>query len=185
VVAGAILGSIPLLRRIFLPMLSSVYAIPLVIVYPVLTVWFGIEFQSKVILGSFYGFFPAMLAAAAAAHTVPPEYLIVADSMGATRMQKMWRVMLPASVPIVLSGIRLGGALAIVGVVVAEMLVSSAGLGHLISYYRLTMATPRVFVAIFLVLVVTLLFDIAVRALERVTASWRPEFQEMKTEPVM
>ena len=171
--AGAAIGSVAALRRPLLPVISSVYAVPLVVLYPVLTVWCGIGPASKVVFAGLYGLFPTMLATAAGIATIDASLLVAARSMGATPLQRVLHVMLPASIPTVLAGLRLGGALVIVGVVVAEMLVATEGIGYLVSRYRTILDSPHVFAAVLLVLAVALLFDTAMRLLERRTRSWQ------------
>ena len=172
--AGAIVGSVARLRQIVLPVASTLYAIPLIVLYPALTVWLGIGPASKVAFAGLYGFFPTMLATAAGTRTIDPNLLLTARSMGATPMQRVFRVMLPASIPTVLAGLRLGGALVIVGVVVAEMLVATEGIGYLVSRYRTILDSAHVFAAVILVLIVAQLFDLLMRLLERQTRTWQP-----------
>ena len=75
-------------------------------------------------------------------------------------------MIIPAAVPTVLAGLRLGGVLAIVGVVVAEMLISDSGIGYLVTSYRTVLDSPHVFAAVLLIVLVTLLFDTLARWLE-------------------
>ncbi len=138
-------GSLPRPRILIMPMISSLYAVPLVILYPVFTVWLGIGSESKIAFASIYGFLPTMLATAAGIQTIDPQLVLAARSMGATLSQRLIRVIIPAAIPTVLSGLRVGGALVIVGVVVSEMLISSAGIGYLISRYRTILDSPHVF----------------------------------------
>lgn len=145
ILAGAIVGSLPRPRVLIMPMVSSLYAVPLVILYPVFTVWLGIGSESKIAFASIYGFLPTMLATAAGIQTIDPQLLLAARSMGATLGQRVTRVIIPAAIPTVLSGLRIGGALVIVGVVVSEMLISSAGIGYLISRYRTILESAHVF----------------------------------------
>ena len=72
-----------------------------------------------------------------------------------------------------LSGLRVGGALVIVGVVVSEMLISSAGIGYLISRYRTILDSPHVFAGVLLVLAMAVAFNAAIRMLERRCAIWQ------------
>lgn len=171
--AGAVVGSVARLRLIVLPVASTLYAVPLIVLYPVLTVWLGIGPASKVAFAGLYGFFPTMLATAAGIRTIDPNLLLTARSMGATPAQRVLRVMLPASIPTVLAGLRLGGALVIVGVVVAEMLVATEGIGYLVSRYRTILDSAHVFAAVLLVLIVAQLFDLLMRLLEHQTRSWQ------------
>ena len=153
-------------------MVSSLYAVPLVILYPAMTAWFGLGSASKVAFAALYAVFPTALAMAAGMRTIDPNLLLTARSMGARPGQMLLRVVLPAAIPTVLATLRLGGALCIVGVVVAEMLVSTAGIGFLVTGYRTMLDSPHVFAAVLLVLVVLALFDAAARWAERRAAGW-------------
>ena len=122
-----------MLRNLLLPVFSSLYAVPIVILYPVFTAWFGVGSESKIAFAGIYGFFPVMLSTAAGIRTIDPQFLLAARSMGATLPQQITRVIIPASIPTVFAGLRLGGALTIIGVVVSEMLTSAAGIGYLVT----------------------------------------------------
>ncbi|HEU0151442.1 MAG TPA: ABC transporter permease, partial [Bradyrhizobium sp.] len=173
IMLGAIVGSLPRPRILIMPIVSSLYAVPLVILYPVFTVWFGIGPESKIAFAAIYGFLPTMLATAAGIQTIDPQLLLAARSMGATLSQRLVRVVLPAAIPTVLSGLRVGGALVIVGVVVSEMLISSAGIGYLISRYRTVLDSPHVFAGVLLVLALAIVFNALIRMLERKAAIWQ------------
>jgi NitT/TauT family transport system permease protein len=173
ILAGAIIGSLPRPRVLIMPMVSSLYAVPLVILYPVFTVWLGIGSESKIAFASIYGVLPTMLATAAGIQTIDPQLLLAARSMGATMSQRLVRVIIPAAIPTVLSGLRVGGALVIVGVVVSEMLISSAGIGYLISRYRTILDSPHVFAGVLLVLAMAVAFNAIIRLLERRCAIWQ------------
>lgn len=170
---GALVGGIALLRSLLLPVFSSLYAVPIVILYPIFTAWFGIGSESKIAFAGVYGFFPVMLSTAAGIRTIDPQYLLAARSMGATLPQQIVRVIIPASIPTVLTGLRLGGALTIIGVVVSEMLTSSAGIGYLVTRYRTILESPNVFAGILMILVLSVMFDVLARAIERHTLVWQ------------
>ena len=173
ILLGAIVGSLPRPRVLIMPMVSSLYAVPLVILYPVFTVWLGIGSESKIAFASIYGFLPTMLATAAGIRTIDPQLVLAARSMGATLPQRLVRVVLPAAIPTVLSGLRVGGALVIVGVVVSEMLISTAGIGYLISRYRTILDSPHVFAGMLLVLAMAVAFNAFLRRIERRCAIWQ------------
>ena len=173
ILAGALVGGVAALRNLLLPVFSSLYAVPIVILYPVFTAWFGIGSQSKIAFAGIYGFFPVMLSTAAGIRTIDPQYLLAARSMGATLPQQITRVIIPASMPTVFAGLRLGGALTIIGVVVAEMLTSAAGIGYLVTRYRTILDSPRVFAAILTILVLSILLDMLARALESRMLVWQ------------
>jgi NitT/TauT family transport system permease protein len=173
ILTGAVVGGVALLRNLLLPVFSSLYAVPIVILYPIFTAWFGIGSQSKIIFAGVYGFFPVMLSTAAGIRTIDAQLLLAARSMGATLPQQIARVIIPASIPTVLTGLRLGGALTIIGVVVSEMLISSAGIGYLVTRYRTILDSPHVFGAIIVILLLSILFDTLARAIERRTMVWQ------------
>jgi NitT/TauT family transport system permease protein/taurine transport system permease protein len=173
ILAGAVVGSLPRPRLLIMPMVSSLYAVPLVILYPVFTVWLGIGSESKIAFAGMYGFLPTMLATAAGIQTIDPQLLLAARSMGATLSQRVTRVVIPAAIPTVLSGLRVGGALVIVGVVVSEMLISSAGIGYLISRYRTILDSQHVFAGVLLVLAMAVAFNAMIKFVERRAAVWQ------------
>ena len=73
-----------MLRNLLLPVFSSLYAVPIVILYPIFTAWFGIGSESKIAFAGIYGFFPVMLSTAAGIRTIDQQFLLAARSMGAT-----------------------------------------------------------------------------------------------------
>jgi len=180
ILTGALVGGIALLRNLLLPVFSSLYAVPIVILYPIFTAWFGIGSQSKIIFAGVYGFFPVMLSTAAGIRTIDAQLLLAARSMGASLPQQITRVVIPASIPTVLTGLRLGGALTIIGVVVSEMLTSAAGIGYLVTRYRTILDSPHVFGAIVMILLLSILFDTFARAIERRTMVWQTAGRRQK-----
>jgi NitT/TauT family transport system permease protein/taurine transport system permease protein len=173
ILVGAVVGGLAVLRNLLLPIFSSLYAVPIVILYPIFTAWFGIGSQSKIAFAGIYGFFPVMLSTAAGIRTIDPQFVLAARSMGATLPQLITRVIIPASVPTVFAGLRLGGALTIIGVVVAEMLTASAGIGYLVTLNRTILDSPRVFAGILAILVLSIAYYMLARALESRMVVWQ------------
>jgi len=183
ILVGAVVGGLATLRTLMLPVFSSLYAVPIVILYPVFTAWFGIGSESKIAFAGVYGFFPVMLATAAGIRSIDDQYLLAARSMGASLPQLIARVFIPAAIPTVLVGLRLGGALTIVGVVVSEMLTSADGIGYLVTKNRTTLNSPGVFAAIILIFALSIMFDLSVRALERRTVAWQTAGRRTSEDP--
>jgi NitT/TauT family transport system permease protein/taurine transport system permease protein len=173
ILAGAAVGGFARLRGLLLPVFSSLYAVPIVILYPVFTAWFGVGSESKIAFAGIYAFFPVMLSTAAGIQTIDPQFLLAARSMGATLPQQIARVIIPASLPTVFAGLRLGGALAIIGVVVSEMLTAAAGVGYLVTLNRTILDSPRVFAAILLILLLSIAYYLLSRAIERRFVVWQ------------
>jgi len=173
ILAGSAVGGLARLRGLLLPVFSSLYAVPIVILYPVFTAWFGVGSESKIAFAGIYAFFPVLLSTAAGIQTIDPQFLLAARSMGATLTQQITRVIIPASLPTVFAGLRLGGALAIIGVVVAEMLTAAAGIGYLVTLNRTILDSPRVFAAILMILLLSIVYYVASRAIERRFVVWQ------------
>ena len=173
ILAGAAVGGFARLRNLLLPVFSSLYAVPIVILYPVFTAWFGVGSESKIAFAGIYAFFPVMLSTAAGIRTIDPQFLLAARSMGATLAQQVARVIIPASLPTVFTGLRLGGALAIIGVVVSEMLTAAAGIGYLVTLNRTILDSPRVFAALLMILILSVAYYMLARAIERRMVVWQ------------
>ena len=173
IIVGALVGGLALLRNLLLPIFSSLYAVPIVILYPVFTAWFGVGSESKIAFAGIYAFFPVLLSTAAGIQTIDPQFLLAARSMGASLRQQIVRVVIPASLPTVFAGLRLGGALAIIGVVVSEMLTAAAGIGYLVTLNRTILDSPRVFAAILMILLLSIAYYLLSRALERRFVVWQ------------
>jgi NitT/TauT family transport system permease protein/taurine transport system permease protein len=181
ILVGAVVGGLATLRNLLLPIFSSLYAVPIVILYPVFTAWFGIGSESKIAFAGIYGFFPVMLSTAAGIRTIDPQFLLAARSMGATLPQLVTRVIIPASVPTVFAGLRLGGALTIIGVVVSEMLTASAGIGYLVTLNRTILDSPRVFAAILAILVLSIAYYMMARAIESRMVVWQSAGRQQRS----
>jgi NitT/TauT family transport system permease protein len=183
ILAGAAIGSLARMRKLLLPVLSSLYAVPIVILYPVFTAWFGVGSESKIAFAGIYALFPVMLSTAAGIQTIDPQFLLAARSMGATLPQQISRVIIPASLPTVFAGLRLGGALAIIGVVVSEMLTAAAGIGYLVTLNRTILDSPRVFAAILMILLLSIAYYLLSRAIERRFVVWQSAGKPLQATP--
>lgn len=173
ILVGQIVGASPAARRMLLPAVRGAYAVPLVVLYPVMMVWFGLGAESKIAFASVYAFIPTMLTAVAGVAALSPALAETARALGASRTQQILYIAVPASLPSVVAALRLGGALVIVGVIVAEMLGAAEGLGFLITRYRTLLNSPGVYAGIIVVLVMTGMHELLLRRLERRVASYR------------
>jgi NitT/TauT family transport system permease protein len=173
ILAGQLIGASAAARRVLLPVLRGAYAVPLVVLYPVMMVWFGLGSQSKIAFAAIYAFIPTMLTAVAGVTALSPALAETARAFGATRAQQILYIALPASLPSIVAALRLGGALVIVGVIVAQMLGAAEGLGFLVTRHRTLLNSPGVYAGIVLVLVVTGMHELLLRRLERTVASYR------------
>ena len=131
---GFLLGLRRTVGRIYEPLLAALYAVPSVIWYPSLMLFFGLGPASKIAFGVLLGFFPIVLSVLAGIRQVPATLVTVAQSMGARPWTVFRKVMLPAMASTMVGGLRAGLALSVVGVLVGEILGSRAGVGYVINY---------------------------------------------------
>lgn len=135
-VAGVALGLWLGLRRfagdVAEPVLAALYTVPKVTLYPVMLLMFGLGLSAKVAFGVIHGMMPIVLFTLGAVKTLPPVYLRAARTFRLTTFETGWRVLLPAVLPEVVSGLRIGFAVTLLGVLIGEMFASQRGLGYLI-----------------------------------------------------
>jgi NitT/TauT family transport system permease protein/taurine transport system permease protein len=167
---GVIAGSRPTLARVSAPILSALIAVPLVVLYPLVIAWLGLGPASKIVFGAVSGVFPIALNALIGVGGIDRGYATMAAAMGANRRQILFQVMAPLAIPAIVSGLRLGTALIVIGVVLSEMLGSTDGIGFWISYHRSLFNTGQVYLGILLALVVAGLANAALSVVERTYA---------------
>ena len=173
IAVGIIAGSSHALAAATAPVLSSIFAIPLIILYPLLMAWLGIGPMSKVVFGALSGFFPIALNTIDGVRAIEPRYLLFARSIGATRLQTHARIVFPLALPAMISGLRVGTGLVVIGVIVTEMLASLGGVGFLISYHRTLFNTGHVYFGMTLALTLAVAVNVALTRLDRRVGHWR------------
>jgi ABC-type nitrate/sulfonate/bicarbonate transport system permease component len=155
---GFVLGLPRHVGAIYEPLLAGLYAIPNVVWYPSLMLFFGLGAASKIAFGVLLGFFPIALAVLAGIRSVDPHLLTVARGLGARPTTCFAKVILPAITATLVAGLRTGLALTVVGVIVGEILGARRGLGYLINdaYGRFRTADYAALALLALVLVVVI-----------------------------
>ncbi len=154
--------------------LNALYATPLVAIAPLLILWFGIGIASKVAVVFLISVFPIVISTASGVRNVDKHFLDVARAFGATSQQMVAKVMVPAALPFVLTGIRLAIGRAIVGVVIGEVFGANAGLGYLIFTSGQTFDVPALFAGVLCLAFAGVSLTWALQALERRLVRWKP-----------
>jgi len=131
---GFALGLHRVVGRAFGPILAALYAVPAVVWYPSLMLFFGLGEASKIAFGFLLGFFPITLAVLAGIRQVNPHMLVVARAFGARPPVVFAKVMVPSMLFTLVGGLRTGLALTVIGVIVGEILGSRRGMGALINH---------------------------------------------------
>ncbi|MGA2942070.1 MAG: ABC transporter permease [Xanthobacteraceae bacterium] len=173
IVTGTAAGMIPLLGAAIGPILVSLFAVPLITWYPLFMVWFGIGMTSKIVYAVVSGFFPIAINTMNGVRGLDHRYFLFGQAIGCSRRQVIFRILLPMAMPSIVSGLRIGTALIVIAVIVAEMLASLGGIGYVISYYRSIYATAHVYLGILFALACALLANWGLGILERRFTHWR------------
>jgi NitT/TauT family transport system permease protein len=114
------------------PILVAIYSLPKITLYPVVLLIFGLGISGKVAFGAMHGILPVALLTMGAIRAIPPVYLRSARALHLTPWQTILTVLLPAALPEVFTGLRIGFTVTLLGVLLGEMFASKQGLGYLI-----------------------------------------------------
>ncbi len=175
IILGILLGWYRRLRAMCDPFVSALYATPRVALLPLLILWLGIGMKSKVAVVFLGAIFPILVNVMTGIRTIDETLLKCARSFGATDQQIFITLALPSSVPFLIAGMRLAVGRGLVGVVVGELVASTAGIGHMMSIAGATFQTDKVFVGIILLAGSGYILTEGLKRLEARFEMWRPE----------
>lgn len=129
---GTLLGAHRLSGEVSEPLLVGLYSIPKITLYPVVLLLFGLGMSAKVAFGALHGIIPVILFTMSSVRNIPQVYLRVGRSMRLTPAQMFTGVLVPASLPEIITGFRLGFSLTLLGTLIGEMFASQRGIGYLL-----------------------------------------------------
>jgi NitT/TauT family transport system permease protein len=171
--AGLLVGGIRYLHDVLSPFLVALYALPKILVLPWILLTFGLGMTPAVVYGVLQGFFPICLLVAGGVRDIDQGPLRVARSMGATSWQLYRKVVLPAVLPAVLAGMRLGIVFCLLGVLVVEMFGGIRGMGFLLVSLANAFRAPELFAATALVSLLSIAVVLGLERLNRRFSHWR------------
>ena len=131
-VLGVLLGAHRLSGEVAEPVLVALYSIPKITLYPVILLFFGLGVSAKIAFGALHGIIPVIIFSMNAVRNMRPVYLRSARAMRLTPLQAALHVMVPATLPEIVSGFRLGFALTLLGTMIGEIFASQRGIGYLL-----------------------------------------------------
>ena len=170
---GIAMGVSRVARGVFDPPIEFYRPLPPLSYLPLIVIWFGIDETAKIILIYLACFAPLAMAARAGVRAVSIEQVHAAWSMGATPLQVVRHVVLPAALPEILTGMRIAVGFGWTTLVAAEMVAATAGLGQMVLNASNFLRTDIVIMGIVVIGVVAYGFDLAMRRLESVLVPWR------------
>ncbi|MEG9299031.1 ABC transporter permease [Mangrovibacillus sp. Mu-81] len=167
-----ILHLLPKVKQALYPLLILSQNIPIIVLAPLLVVWFGFGLLPKVIVITLVCFFPVSVSAMDGFRQTNEEYIHYMKMAGATKMQLFRKVEWPHALPSVFSGLKISSTYSVMGAVISEWLGAQKGIGVYMTLASSSFRTDRVFVAIFMIMILSLLFFCIIVLLERTVVKW-------------
>jgi NitT/TauT family transport system permease protein len=171
-IVGYMLAKSKTLEKILSPYLVASQAIPIVAIAPLLVIWLGDGILSKVVICALIVFFPVLINTIVGVRAVSAPLYDLMNSLRANRLQILFKLEIPASLPVLLGGLRIGATLSVIGAIVGELVSADRGLGFLLQLGDFQYDTSMVFVAVFMLITLALFLYGIVTLLERRFLKW-------------
>jgi ABC-type nitrate/sulfonate/bicarbonate transport system permease component len=169
---GLLMGRSTIVDRMIRVYINGFNALPMIIVLPLFSLWFGYSSWARIATIVFAAIFAITMNVADGARAVPREYLEVSRSFRAGRLRTLLDIVLPASMPYLLAGFRLAAGRALIGAVVAEFFLSIGGLGYYILYNSRSYHHNEAFVGVLLLAAFGVSFELLVNWCTRHFMPW-------------
>ncbi len=170
---GLAVGLQPFARRSMTPIILLLYGLPQITILPIFILAFGIGAPSKIAFGVTHGMFPIMVTIIAGVQNMKPVLMTSARSMGASRWQILRHVIFPHMIPSFFAGMRLGMTGVLLGVLLAELYVSTAGIGHFTTMFTENFDPTKLFGLIAMLAAMAIALNEIVRRAELRFGRWR------------
>ena len=181
-VLGYGLAHSPLAERLLAPFIVASQSVPTVAIAPLLVIWFGTGLLSKILVCALIVFFPILVNTVVGVRSVSRDLGDLMRALEASRWQMVWLLEVPAALPVLLGGLKVGATLAVIGAVVGEFVAADRGLGYLLKQGQQVYDTAQVFVGIgALVLLAQTLYGVVALA-ERSLLRWSGQYVAEHTE---
>lgn len=171
------LAASPTVRGILDPIIELYRPVPPLAYLPLMVIWFGIGETSKILLIYLAIFAPVAMSALAGVKSAQQVRIRAAQSLGASRAQVLWFVILPGALPEILTGLRIGLGVGWSTLVAAELIAATRGLGFMVQSAGEFLATDVVLAGIAVIAIIAFLLELGLRALQRRLTPWHGEVQ--------
>lgn len=166
---------VPFFRDAFYPLMIISQNIPIIVLAPLLVIWFGFGILPKLIVISLVCFFPIAVATLDGFRQTSQELVHYLQMSGATKQQMFWKLEWPHALPSLFSGMKISATYSVMGAVISEWLGASKGIGVYMTLASSSFRTDRVFVAIFVIVLLSLLFFSLIVTVEKRIIRWKPK----------
>jgi sulfonate transport system permease protein len=175
ILLGFVLSAIPVLKELTGFLLGLIRPIPPMALFPLFILWMGIGETSKIVVIAFVSFWPTFLNTEEGVRQADRKLLELAQVLKKTRFERIRTIIFPGTLPYMFAGLRLSISRAWGGVVVAEMLAASAGIGFLIEYSREMSMTANMMAGVIVIAVIGYLIDWFLKILHNKLCYWHQE----------
>lgn len=170
---GLLMGRFRTFEYLIDPYVNALYVVPRIALIPLIIIWFGLGVPAQVAVVFGTSVFPVLLSTYAGVRNVPPDLIETAQAFGANERQLFFNIIIPGSVPFIMSGLRLGIGQAIIGMVVAQMFLGLSGIGFMLTKYGNMFETSYVFVVVLALAILGIVMTEAVKKLEQRYTLWK------------
>ncbi|MEI2663679.1 ABC transporter permease [Rossellomorea sp. LJF3] len=169
---AVVLHLLPKVREAIYPLMILSQNIPIIVLAPLLVIWFGFGLLPKIIVITLICFFPVAVSAMDGFRQTNGEYILYMKMSGATKGQIFRKVEWPHALPSIFSGLKISATYSVMGAVISEWLGAQKGIGVYMTLASSSFRTDRVFVAIFMIMLLSLLFFGLIVLLEKIMVKW-------------
>ncbi|UOQ50594.1 ABC transporter permease [Gracilibacillus caseinilyticus] len=173
-----LLHLLPKVREAVYPLLILSQNIPIIVLAPLLVIWFGFGITPKLLIITLVCFFPIAVSTLDGFNQTEAELIHYMKMAGATKKQVFTKLELPHAVPQIFSGLKISATYSVMGAVISEWLGANKGIGVYMTLASSSFRTDRVFVAIFIIMLLCFVFFSIIIGLEKMILKWRPSKEE-------
>ncbi len=170
---GLLLGHNDYLYKVLEPFIVWGYSIPKIAIFPIFMLFFGLGENAVIAYASMSAFFVILLNTITGAHDVDKDLLKVGKSLGLSTYQRYQKITLPSMIPILFSGLRQGLIQAVLGTLVAELVMASVGIGNFIDLLSYSFHTTELYAIIAIISIVMIVLNLALLQVEVRLSFWR------------
>ncbi|WP_053365671.1 ABC transporter permease [Bacillus sp. FJAT-27245] len=174
-IIATVLHLVPPLRTTMYPFLIISQNVPIIVLAPLLVIWFGFGYLPKLIIITLVCFFPITIALLDGFRSAPRELVHYMKMSGATAFQLFSKVQFPNALPPFFSGLKISATYSVMGAVISEWLGAEKGIGVFMTLSSSAFRTDRVFIAIFIIVIFSMLFYSLITMLEKTVIKWARE----------
>ncbi len=172
---GLLMGRSRIAEYLLDPYVNALYVVPRIALIPLIIIWLGLGIQAQIAVVFGTSVFPILISTEAGVKSVSANLIETARSFGAREYHMVRKIILPGSVPFIMSGLRLGIGQAIIGMIVAQMFLGISGMGFMLVNYGNQFATDYVFVVVLALAALGVTLTSAVRQIEKRFSHWRSD----------